>query len=273
MDTSHDFERYLPRVLNHEKGYVNHPKDKGGPTNKGVTQKVYNAYRGNLHLPPRSVKEITANEVHHIYDIQYWRAAGCPKLPRGLNYAVFDFAINSGVSRAIIELQKVLRTTPDGHFGQETSLALFSYVRTYGLQHLIYAYRDARLDFCKRLSNWSTFGDGWTKRIREVAAIATADVVAPEVDLPLSPVSEDVDTSPKADPSKLKSSAQPEAVGAAVAGIGATGQTLLSTAQVIQPHIGDSLIGKLALVAFVLMILAGGALATYSFIQRMKRSV
>ena len=35
----------LDKVLVHEGGYVNHPKDPGGPTNKGVTQRVYDACR------------------------------------------------------------------------------------------------------------------------------------------------------------------------------------------------------------------------------------
>ena len=38
----------LPFVLRWEGGFVDHPTDPGGRTNKGVTQKVYNAWRTRL---------------------------------------------------------------------------------------------------------------------------------------------------------------------------------------------------------------------------------
>ncbi|TIX97406.1 MAG: N-acetylmuramidase, partial [Mesorhizobium sp.] len=62
----------LAKVLVHEGGYVNHRQDPGGPTNKGVTQRVYDAYRKGKGLPMRSVKHITMDEVYEIYDRQYW---------------------------------------------------------------------------------------------------------------------------------------------------------------------------------------------------------
>ena len=58
----------LPFVLRWEGGFVDHPADPGGRTNKGVTQKVYNASRARLGLAPQDVKNITDAEVHAIYE-------------------------------------------------------------------------------------------------------------------------------------------------------------------------------------------------------------
>lgn len=52
------YQASLKIVLVHEGGYVNHPKDPGGATNKGVTQRVYDGYRKRNGLPARSVKFI-----------------------------------------------------------------------------------------------------------------------------------------------------------------------------------------------------------------------
>ena len=61
------FEASLPFILRWEGGYVNHPNDPGGATNKGVTQRVYDDWRGKKGLARRTVKQIEDAEVHAIY--------------------------------------------------------------------------------------------------------------------------------------------------------------------------------------------------------------
>ena len=94
------FEIALKYSLQFEGGYVNDPDDRGGATNKGITKAVYDDYRKKNSLPIQSVKNISDKEVHDIYYKQYWLAAGCDKLSDKLAIVVFDFGINSGVSRA-----------------------------------------------------------------------------------------------------------------------------------------------------------------------------
>lgn len=57
----------LAKVLAHEGGYSNHPADPGGPTNKGVTQRVYDAYGRGKGQAVRSVKSLTTEELNDIY--------------------------------------------------------------------------------------------------------------------------------------------------------------------------------------------------------------
>jgi len=101
------FEKILKFVLSREGGYSNHPADKGGETNKGITSAVYNNYLKRKNLPSKSVKNITENEVREIYHTNYYKASGADKIKNPkLAAVVFDTSVNMGVSRAKSFLEK-----------------------------------------------------------------------------------------------------------------------------------------------------------------------
>jgi hypothetical protein len=114
------YRTVLGFVLRWEGGFVDDPIDPGGRTNRGVTQKTYNAYRKSKQLPEGDVKDITPDEVEEIYQRNYWLAAHCPELPAGLAVAQMDTAVNMGVGAAVRLLQRALGLKPDGHFGPKT---------------------------------------------------------------------------------------------------------------------------------------------------------
>lgn len=147
----------LKMVLVYEGGYINHPRDPGGATNFGITQRVYNAYTGSN----KSVREITKAEVSDIYKRQYWDAVKGDDLPSGLDFAMFDFAVNSGPSRAITFLQRILGVADDGHIGAITMRAI-SQADT---SDLIVKLCNARMAWLKTLSNYDVFGVGWKRRV------------------------------------------------------------------------------------------------------------
>jgi lysozyme family protein len=161
-----NFEKALALVLEHEGGYVNHPKDPGGATMKGVTQAVYDAYRKLRGRGLLSVKHITDEELRAIYKFQYWDKVQGDFLPAGVDYAVFDFAVNSGVSRAAKYLQAVLGVAQDGQIGAKTIAAITSPAYT------INALCDRRVGFLRNLKTFLTFGKGWTRRVQGVRAHA-----------------------------------------------------------------------------------------------------
>jgi lysozyme family protein len=163
-----NYKNALEMVLVHEGGYVNHPKDPGGATNKGVTQAVYSAYCKNNGLVAKSVKYITDDEIIAIYKYQYWDAIRGDDLPSGLDYAVFDFAVNSGVSRASKYLQSVVGTTQDGIIGARTIESIKS------VSYIIHNLCNKRLGFLRQLRIFSTFGRGWTRRVEAVRLAALA---------------------------------------------------------------------------------------------------
>jgi len=156
-----NFEKCLTWVLVHEGGYVNHPKDPGGATNRGVIQRTYNAYRRRMGLAKRSVRQITDAEVQAIYREQYWKAVAGDELPSGVDYAVFDYGVNSGPRRAIKDLQRVVGAKPDGWIGAETLAA----IRSMFPKEIVQKLCERRYQFVRRLRHWPTFGRGWTKRI------------------------------------------------------------------------------------------------------------
>jgi lysozyme family protein len=162
-----NYPRSLTEVLKHEGGYVNDPLDPGGATNKGITQAIYDDWRADEGLVKRSVKYINDYEVGKIYKNQYWDACHCDGLPSGVDYAVFDFAVNSGVKRAIRYLQQVVSVSQDGQVGPMTIQA----INTIGAREVVTALCAARLKFLQLLPTFPRFGNGWTQRITDVAVL------------------------------------------------------------------------------------------------------
>ena len=157
-----NYPQALKQVLKYEGGYVDHPKDPGGPTNKGVTQAVYDNWRKSQNLAIQSVRAIADSEVAAIYKNLYWDRISGDLLPSGDDFAVFDYAVNSGVSRAAKTLQSVVGVTQDGVIGPATIQATKTYVAM--------TVTNKRLAFMQSLSIWSTFGKGWSARIADVKA-------------------------------------------------------------------------------------------------------
>lgn len=149
-------------ILVHEGGYVNHPDDPGGATNMGVIQRTYDGWRTRNGKPRQSVRNITKAEVVAIYKDQYWDKVWGDRLPSGLDYSLYDFAINSGPSRAIKFIQRLVGVKEDGVMGNVT----FDAIRQRNdIESLIIELNFARWAWLKRLRHFSTFGRGWTRRV------------------------------------------------------------------------------------------------------------
>jgi lysozyme family protein len=144
-----------------EGGYVNHPKDPGGATDRGITQATYNAHLKRKGLPPASVRGISKSVAEEIIFGQYMRPVRFDELSDGLDYAMADYAVNSGPSRAVKELQRIVGVRDDGVMGDITMAA----VQSKDQVALITELCDRRMAFLRRLKTWSTFGKGWSIRV------------------------------------------------------------------------------------------------------------
>lgn len=172
---SDNYQNCYNITLRWEGGYVNHPKDPGGATNRGVIQRVYDAYRTRKGLSRQSVKYIADSEVKEIYKNQYWDRVRGDELPHGVDLAVWDFGVNSGPSRSVKYLQRILGVRQDGVMGEVTLAA----VEQRDPARLAAQLCDDRLAFVQRLSTWSTFGKGWGRRITAVKRLS-ADMAESE---------------------------------------------------------------------------------------------
>jgi lysozyme family protein len=162
-----NFDDALAAVLEHEGGFVNHPKDPGGITNLGVTKRVWETWVGKA-VSEADMRALTPATVAPMYRKQYWDAVKGDELPSGLDYLMFDFAINAGVSRAIRTMQKAIGTTPDGAIGPKTMQAL----RDADPDALIAKFSDEKEAFYRSLPTFATFGKGWLRRVAEVKSHA-----------------------------------------------------------------------------------------------------
>ena len=157
-----NFESALEIILEHEGGYVNHPKDPGGETNLGVTKRVYEDFGGE-----KEMKDLTQEDVEPIYQENYWDKCKCDDLPEGLDLCVFDFGVNAGPGRAAKYLQTLIGTVADGGIGPNTLKTLSSYVDTHGVVKTVEQYQANRQEYYEGLSTFDTFGRGWTRRVEE----------------------------------------------------------------------------------------------------------
>ena len=161
------FDDCLPLILAHEGGYVDHPSDPGGATNLGVTLDTLSAYRGRK-VTKADVKALTVAEAGAIYQHNYWHPIFADHLSAGVDYILFDLAVNSGVGRARKYLQRAAGVTEDGIIGPAT-LAAVKAKTPLALISAISGYREA---FYRGLPTFPTFGKGWMRRLAEVTAKA-----------------------------------------------------------------------------------------------------
>ncbi len=182
----------IRKILVHEGGYVDHPNDPGGATNKGITIATFRRY-----IKPNGTKAdlraLTTEQAVVVYKRQYWDAVMGDSLPSGVDYAVADFAVNSGPSRAAKYLQSIVGVAQDGRIGPATLAAVNKADPVKVINQLC----DDRLAFMKRLKIWATFKNGWSRRVADVRKVSLSWVddtpaFKPHVDAPKAPKAQEV---------------------------------------------------------------------------------
>ena len=135
-------EQLIQDVIEREGGYVNHPADRGGPTNWGITQSVarQQGFAGDMRTLPQS-------EAIAIYNRLYWISPGFAKIARHapkLAAELFDTGINMGTGTATGFLQRALNAlnrnasdypdiAVDRRVGPVTLAALASFLKLRGV--------------------------------------------------------------------------------------------------------------------------------------------
>ncbi len=169
-DHSAAMARIIARIIDHEGGYVNHPKDPGGATKYGITRATARrfGYRGDM-------RDLTRDEAEIMY-VEILGDAGIVKILERYGFAVAwqyaDAVVNHGHSRAVKIFQHAVGAKPDGVFGNKTRAAAANYPAT----ALTVRYLAMRQKFYIKLKTFSTFGPGWCARVSKNLIYAAADL-------------------------------------------------------------------------------------------------
>lgn len=162
-----DFESAIKIILKHEGGYVNHPSDPGGATNRGITYGLFKQYAGILGSSKNldSLKNLTEHQAKVIYRMEFWnKMKGDQFGDQQLANIVFDGYVNMGV-KALKLIQKEAGAWADGIIGSESLQA----INRANPKLLFEGYKDARIKFYENLvakkPELRVFRNGWLNRI------------------------------------------------------------------------------------------------------------
>lgn len=144
------------RLIGHEGGYVNDPRDPGGETNWGITKRTAqaNGYQG-------SMRAMTRDQAFKIYYSAFWLRYQCDKMPEAVAFQFFDAAVNHGLGNASRMLQRAVNVADDGIIGNMTIAA----IKKMAISDVIMRLNAERLEFYCKLGTFTTFGKGWVRRV------------------------------------------------------------------------------------------------------------
>ena len=120
-----------------------------------------------MAYPDLDIKNISIEQAKQIYKQDYWDRCKCAFIPDALSIALFDFAVNSGVKRAVKELQRALGVTVDGIIGNQT-VGACNRIPT---RQVLEKYMQNRIEFLYRLKAWEHFKNGWSKRVSKLKEV------------------------------------------------------------------------------------------------------
>ena len=179
-----NFDKCVALVLQWEGGNDDDPRDPGGRTSRGILQKEWDGWRQAHPGLPSDVWQAPQAQIVAIYKQLYWDMLSCDSLPFGVDYAVFDYGVNSGISRSAKVLEGIVGTASDGHIGPLTIAATVKLDPATIVNKIC----NERMTFLKGLDIWPTYSNGWTNRVNGVRAGALAMVGAvPKAPVVISP--------------------------------------------------------------------------------------
>lgn len=163
-----DYKVLIPFILKWEGGYAEIKGDRGGATNKGVTLSTYQSVFGK-NKTKSDLKNISDSEWSTIYKKYFWDKCGADKITdQSVANILVDYAWNSGVSRAIKDVQTIVKTSADGVVGNKT----ISAINTSNSKELFNKIKNRRIEFYNNIvksnPSQSKFLKGWTNRVNSL---------------------------------------------------------------------------------------------------------
>jgi lysozyme family protein len=174
-----NWQKSFELMLQSEGGYSDDQRDSGnhlsdgrqGSTMLGVTQYNWENWIGH-EITQDQMKKLTPDDVKPFYKKKFWDVCKCDDMPSGIDYLIFEFAVNAGCGGSAKVLQHAVGVVPDGGIGPLTLAA----VNSHSPAELIEKFSQAKEDFYRSLSNFDVYGVGWLNRVADVKQKASSMV-------------------------------------------------------------------------------------------------
>jgi len=184
-----DFNLYYPKLVKHEGGYANDPKDTGGETYRGIARRYNPTWNGWVDIDAKkkagpikwnSVFPELESKVKPFYKKAYWDSIALDKLNnQSIAEFLADFKINGMWKSDVNKIQSFVGAVPDGAIGRDTIEVINKYPDTGKLHDFIFKTRKEHYDRVVAVDpSQSKFYDGWTNRIKQFSYDNKGIVVA-----------------------------------------------------------------------------------------------
>ena len=162
-----NWEKSFSFLLKSEGGYSNDADDRGGATNLGVTKKAWEEYVGHP-VDEDEIKSLTPEMVKSFYKGSYWDKCSCDALPEGLDYSVFDFAVNAGSGVSAKCFQRAVGVPDDSVIGPQTLSVLGKFRPESILEKMLDERRKHYYNIINKNPTQVKFLKGWMNRVDAV---------------------------------------------------------------------------------------------------------
>lgn len=126
FENSTCFNKAQQFVLQWEGGLCEDANDAGGITKYGVCLRFLKSIKPDATR--EDIINLTKEEASQIFYTHFWKKCRCDELPERIAFALYDTAINVGVSQAVKLLQRSVCVKADGIIGDVTIQAVNRFV-------------------------------------------------------------------------------------------------------------------------------------------------
>lgn len=167
----HTFDEAFEKLIGHEGGFTKDRRDKGNWTGGRVGKGKLKGTKYGISAaayPALDIENLTLEDAKEIYRTDYWDKVKCDDLPVGLDFLVFDIAVNHGVLDAALFLQEGIGAHVDGIIGPRT----LRRANSRDVEESIKAVSTVRACDYASLKTVGIYGKGWYRRLVETTVQA-----------------------------------------------------------------------------------------------------
>lgn len=175
-----NISKVMDWVFIHEGGYAERDSEPGGAVNMGISFTALKDVWKRLKMAAEpTFADLKALKRGNIYDADkgdaediyygwFFTPISFDTLPSGVDYAMLDLVVNSGVGGGLRAARKQMRFPSSGKMDPQFLWAL----KSRNSNVVIDAICDGRLALMQSSKKWERFKDNWTRRVDKVRSRA-----------------------------------------------------------------------------------------------------